>query len=277
MDLFTEALPLFRELGDRVHEAMTLLCLGAVARRQGDEGRAVSLLEEGLALSRDLGFALGTAVALNNLARIARRRGKDPLATACYRESLALCWELRDRWGVAYVLTELAALAAARGQFERAASLYGAAEALREAIGVPLVPSSAHMVGTDYESTVATVRSQLGEGSFAAAWAAGRVLPLEQVIAEAAEATSDWQSRSVPLSEAASTNDPGLTARELEVLRLLVAGHTDREIADALFISRRTAQGHVASIFGKLGVNTRTAAATAALAAGLVPAAAPQA
>jgi DNA-binding NarL/FixJ family response regulator len=64
--------------------------------------------------------------------------------------------------------------------------------------------------------------------------------------------------------------DAGLTPREVEVLRLLVAGRTDREIAEELFISRRTAQGHVANIFAKLGVNSRTAAATAALRAGLV-------
>ena len=54
------------------------------------------------------------------------------------------------------------------------------------------------------------------------------------------------------------------------MLRLLVAGRTDREIAEALFIGRRTAEGHVANIFAKLEVNSRTAAATAALAAGLV-------
>ena len=50
----------------------------------------------------------------------------------------------------------------------------------------------------------------------------------------------------------------------------MVAGRTDREIAEALFIGRRTAQGHVANIMAKLGVNSRTAAATAAIAAGFV-------
>ena len=63
----------------------------------------------------------------------------------------------------------------------------------------------------------------------------------------------------------------GLTRREAEVLRLLAAGRTDREIAAALFISHRTAQGHVARLFAKLGVSTRAAAVAAALRAGLVP------
>jgi DNA-binding NarL/FixJ family response regulator len=62
----------------------------------------------------------------------------------------------------------------------------------------------------------------------------------------------------------------GLTPREQEVLGLLAAGKTDREIAEALFVSVRTVEGHVARIFGKLGVRTRTAAATVAIAAGHV-------
>ena len=63
-----------------------------------------------------------------------------------------------------------------------------------------------------------------------------------------------------------------LTERELEVLGLVVAGQTDREIAEALFIGHRTAQTHVANILAKLGVSSRTAAATAAIAAGIVAA-----
>jgi DNA-binding CsgD family transcriptional regulator len=61
-----------------------------------------------------------------------------------------------------------------------------------------------------------------------------------------------------------------LTPREQDVLRLLIRGQTDREIADALFISPRTAQGHVARLFDKLGVSTRTAAVAAALHADLL-------
>jgi DNA-binding NarL/FixJ family response regulator len=58
--------------------------------------------------------------------------------------------------------------------------------------------------------------------------------------------------------------------RELEVLGLLVLGRTDREIASALFVSVRTAQGHVAQILSKLGVGSRTAAVGAAIATGMV-------
>jgi DNA-binding NarL/FixJ family response regulator len=63
----------------------------------------------------------------------------------------------------------------------------------------------------------------------------------------------------------------GLSAREVEVLALLVEGLSNREIADRLSVSHRTVMNHVSSILGKLGVTSRTAAATVALREGLIP------
>lgn len=64
--------------------------------------------------------------------------------------------------------------------------------------------------------------------------------------------------------------DPfGLTTRETEVLGLLALGHTNRRIADALFISESTASVHVSNILGKLGVSNRAEAAAAAVRLGL--------
>ena len=56
----------------------------------------------------------------------------------------------------------------------------------------------------------------------------------------------------------------GLTARELDVLRLVAAGRSNREIAGELFISVKTASVHVSNILGKLGVTSRGEAAAAA-------------
>jgi DNA-binding NarL/FixJ family response regulator len=61
-----------------------------------------------------------------------------------------------------------------------------------------------------------------------------------------------------------------LTARELEVLRLLAEGRANKEIAAALSLSERTARTHVSSILSKLGLNSRTQAALWAVREGLV-------
>jgi DNA-binding NarL/FixJ family response regulator len=65
----------------------------------------------------------------------------------------------------------------------------------------------------------------------------------------------------------------GLTSRETDVLRLLVEGRSDREIGEELYISTRTAQGHVSHIFDKLGVNSRAAAVAIAVREGIAPSA----
>jgi DNA-binding NarL/FixJ family response regulator len=57
----------------------------------------------------------------------------------------------------------------------------------------------------------------------------------------------------------------GLSARELEVLRLVAAGRTNHAIAAELFVSERTVHRHVSNIFDKLGVHSRTAAASYAI------------
>ena len=72
------------------------------------------------------------------------------------------------------------------------------------------------------------------------------------------------------LAAAKSGRGAGLTARELEVLKLIVAGHSNAEIGEALFISRKTASVHVANIKGKLGATNRVGIVTMALADRLV-------
>jgi DNA-binding CsgD family transcriptional regulator len=61
----------------------------------------------------------------------------------------------------------------------------------------------------------------------------------------------------------------GLTAREVEVLRLVAQGRSNREIAAELFIAEKTARNHVEHVYTKLGVNNRTQASLAAIDRGL--------
>jgi DNA-binding NarL/FixJ family response regulator len=67
-----------------------------------------------------------------------------------------------------------------------------------------------------------------------------------------------------------SLNSPPLTEREVEVLRLVTRGKSNREIAEALVISEKTAKVHISNILGKLGVEDRTQMAVYALKNSLV-------
>ena len=95
-----------------------------------------------------------------------------------FEDSLALYREVGNEDGIAYCLAGLAGVAGAEGQPERAARLLGAAEALLEASGTHLIAADR----AEYDHNVATVRAQLDEAAFAAAWAEGRAL-----------AADDWE------------------------------------------------------------------------------------
>ena len=137
-----------------------------------------------------------------------------------------------------------------------AARLCGAAEALTELAGVPLVvpPPS------QYARLVAELRAELGDDAFASAWSAGRALSASDAIEEALVPPS------VPGEAATATLSP----RELEVLSLLARGRSDRMTAEELFLSVRTVEGHVARILTKLGVRTREEASRTVGPGGLV-------
>src|SRR5207249_10234786 len=95
-----------------------------------------------------------------------------------WEESLVNNRELGHKRGIVQNLEGLAAVAVAQAQSERAARLFGTAEGLREAIGAPLPPADR----AEHDRSVAAVRTALGEAAFAAAWAAGRGLSLEDAL-----------------------------------------------------------------------------------------------
>ena len=255
--LCVEALSVYRELGDAEGIAWSLISLGAVAHYRGDFRQATALLEESLTLSREAGYREGIAWSLNQLGLVEQRRGDHERAMALLMESLRVHRDLGDRWRAASVLEGLAGSARMRGQPERAARLLGAAEAVREAIGTPVPPCER----ADHDRNVSALRAAMGKKAFAQARAEGRALTLEQVLAEPEEG---------PVDHPSSAYLAGLTAREVEVLRLVAEGFNDPQVAEKLYISRRTVHAHVRSIYHKLGVTSRTAATRFAVENGLV-------
>ena len=184
-----------------------------------------------------------------------------------FREALALRLKLDDRYGMANQLTELAYVAAACGGAERAARLDGAAAALRQVTGAKITESHR----ADYDRFVADLHESLGQDQFEADWSASQARTPEQAVAAARAVISAELAESASASpRVAPPSSAGLTSRELDVLRLLAAGHSDREIGEALFIGTRTVQTHVGNIFAKLGVNARAEAAAVAVRRGIV-------
>ena len=91
-------------------------------------------------------------------------------------------------------------------------------------------------------------------------------MSMEQAIAEAEQVLSTVEATRTPSATPAGPRDPNvLTPREREVLRLLVAGLSYEQIAAKLIVSRRTVNTHLTAIYGKLGVNSRSAASRYAL------------
>jgi DNA-binding CsgD family transcriptional regulator len=180
-----------------------------------------------------------------------------------FGEALSLLRDGTDLQIVANCLKSLGAVAAAVGRAEQATRLFGAAEVVWERFGYEQPPAERPRL----ERIVAPARAKLPAAAFAAAWAAGRELPLNRAIAEALAVAGEVASAVPAGADAAAVL--GLTPREREVLRLLVAGQSNPAIGEALFISPRTAQTHVTSILAKLGVASRAEAAAAAVRAGL--------
>jgi DNA-binding CsgD family transcriptional regulator len=287
--LLEEALVLYKELGDREDIADCLYLSSQVALNQNDSTMARSLVEESIALSKEIGDREGLAESLPLLARVLAVQGDHAAARVLYEESLAIARETGNKMNIAICLEGLADLAMVQGASAAslrgaqskqlsslwAAQLWGAAESLREAIGAPIPPVD-HAA---YERAVASARARLGEQTLAKAWAKGKAMSLEEVLAvptsardavqavpaspEAAlppTATKNVSQAAPAESSKAPTYPDGLTAREVEVLRLLAQGWSDTQIAERLIISPRTVNSHVTSIYRKIQVTSRSAA-----------------
>jgi predicted ATPase/transcriptional regulator with XRE-family HTH domain len=155
--------------------------LGNIARDRGDLEQATTYFEEGLALARRAGSEYAAGDALGDLADMARRRGDLTRAERLGREQLSAWRRLGVRgYLAARGLENLALISATVGDGARAARLWGAAAALCERMGAP--PQLWRRVET--EQAVAAARATLGEEAWAAAFAAGQVLSLDEAMAE---------------------------------------------------------------------------------------------
>ena len=178
---YEEGMEVARRLGDRRGVADISNNLGVVARMQDDWAGATLRYEDSLEIFRELKDEIGVARVLMNLGE-ARLEAGDHLAAARHcKESLGIFYDQHSHWDIADVLEVLAAVATARSDPGEAARLFGAAEALREALKTPLPPSERE----SYEVRVLDARTKLDGTEFAVAWSVGRQMNLEEAVKHA--------------------------------------------------------------------------------------------
>jgi non-specific serine/threonine protein kinase len=253
---------------------MPLRGLGLVAYLRGEHAAAEARFQEALSLMWEMGDTWSAAMVRHDLAAVALERGRPGEAAALYGESLAHWRELGNPRGVALCVAGLAGVALHHGRPEQAARLLGAAEAMRELARGIAEPTDLPAM----DRYAGALRVALGDVRVTAHLAVGRALPAEEAIAEALSLAvtpvSSCPAASTAGAAAARSGRTAaqahrLTARELEVARLLAQGLSNRQLAERLFITEGTASLHVKRILGKLDFASRAQITAWALLHGL--------
>jgi predicted ATPase/class 3 adenylate cyclase len=182
-EFYEESMSLFRAQGDKYGLAHCLDSLAMMEYSQGDLVHAEMLTEEAVALLKELGAGGDAAMGLSNLGWMALLQDDLGRATDLYRECLSLSWDAGLNPIIQSALEGFACLAGAKGDAERAARLWGAAQALHEAKGIPR--------DTDFlaeaDARISAVRLGMGEEAWEEAWRKGRAMTLDEAVSYALE------------------------------------------------------------------------------------------
>ncbi len=249
---------------DKRSIAVVLGNLGHLAWDEGNYALARRLFDDNLAVSREIVNKRDIAYTVGWYGNLARSQGDHRRAKEFLAESLGLHWEIGDKLGTSYCLCFCGVLAVQQGAYARGMRLMSAASSLHNAFEAQLTPHER----ADRDAAVACARAALGDEGLAEAWAEGQAMTWEPAMSLALGPVAEATAGSA--ESHASAPPCGLSRREREVLRLLAEGRSNRDIAEALFISCRTASTHITHILAKLGVESRTEAAAHAIRDGLV-------
>jgi predicted ATPase/DNA-binding CsgD family transcriptional regulator/DNA-binding XRE family transcriptional regulator len=303
-----QALAIFGPLGLTSRMALAATVLGSAQRYLGNREAGRLALQMALDLRSELGDPRGMSVAINNIALVELDDGNLDRARELFEQSLAVKRELGEQRSISIGLVNLAdvlirmrqwdaadqALAEAADQTAGDPQLTGtirtnqgmvaahrgelaaAAQHFRAAIAAAQAGGHAHG-GVEAMIGLGRVHQQTGEHAEAvrqlrAAEELAARIGNPQVIAEAAAALAEING---PGTEPGDLDQAGplpgnLTARQAQVLRLLAAGLTNKQIAAELYLSPATVERHLATIYRNLSVTGRVEAARFALANGLV-------
>ena len=253
--LWGEALAVARERGDLFEAATILKNMGYTELARDDHERSTALIEEALVLGRRIGNKHMETDCLMILGIAAALRGDPQHAKAQLQEGLVFYVELGLKADTAESLEGLAETAGALGEYARAARLWGAAERLRENFAVSWTLAERML----YEPRLAAARTRLGAAEWEEAFAEGKAMTTREAVEYAlSEEGSTTPTPQAPDQPVAYAHPPSLTRREREVAVLVARGLTNRQIAARLVISESTAETHLARIFKKVGLHSRT-------------------
>ena len=214
----------------------------------GNPSEAGQRYARSLELVREIGNQWGMAESLSNLGQLASTQARDAVATRLLQEALRLALGTQAAPQVVTIISALAPIVRRSGHPAWADEL-------------------AHFVAAEPVS----FDSYRPQAERLLNWTlAGAVAPtLEQAIADAQSAPRPVEP-AAPAAAATPSRPAGLTAREIAVLRLVAQGLTDAQVAEKLVLSPRTVSTHLTSIYGKLQVNSRSAATRFAVENGVV-------
>jgi predicted ATPase/DNA-binding CsgD family transcriptional regulator len=265
--LLEECLALYETSSGKDASAWVLRGLGMVARAEGDYPAARRWFGRSLAGFRAQGGTYAVATVLMHLAITAHAEGKPDEAATLYAESLRLNRPLDNDQDIALCYTALAHLAVSTAPAQ-AARLLGAGESLRGRLGIPLRAYQQ----THQGETESLLAAALGEDKLAAERAAGNGLSPQEAfdVAIAVASSLAHGTDQTPAPPLPTGGRPRLTARQAELLCLVAAGLTNREIAATLSLSLGTIERHLANVYLKLHLSGRAAAAAYAVSHGLV-------
>jgi predicted ATPase/DNA-binding CsgD family transcriptional regulator len=247
-----EALAIMRAIEQLWGSARTLLGLGDLARLREEDDVAREYYLEALAILREVNARPEIARCLAGLGRIALQQSDVPAARQHLTESLQLSSASGSRIGIARGLEAVARLAVLEHNPQLAVQLAGAISTLRADAHLPPVPGARTQRFLD-------AAAGLGEHAVTRLWQDGAAMtPAAAVRLALEDGAGDGPSPGSPPRADQDTRASGLTPREHEVVALLGAGLSNRDIAVKLYISPATAARHVANILAKLGFSSRS-------------------
>ncbi|MEO8744085.1 MAG: LuxR C-terminal-related transcriptional regulator [Candidatus Dormiibacterota bacterium] len=257
---YDEALALLRGSTNRRLVADVSNTRALLAIEQGDPAAALEILNECVSFARAQNDQANLARYLESLANAQLDLGDLDGAAASWNESLSTFRDFDDWFGIIWAMSGLSLVAAARHEDERALRLAAAADRLSRQYSFAVMRFRADQV----DAACRQARARLGsKGRGEAAWSHGQAMTTAEGLEYAL--TGDQ-----PADRTQADAGP-LSRREREVVTMVAAGMTNKQIAQRLFIAERTAEGHVERIRNKLGVRSRTEVATWAMEHGLGP------